>query len=452
MKKKLIALLIAVLLIGSCVTVLAACSSNELVVWVGAESAAYYTKVLEKWAQDNDCKYKITVRGVDSSSAAGTISNDAQAGPAIFTIPHDNLGKLIGANPILAAFTDQELLDQIRNDNPEEFQNVVKAKVGGKEYTYGAPYIAQALVLFYDKSKITDDQVKSWEGIQQAARAANAKATTVMGNDSYNLSFFQLATNAETHGTSVELYTPGATNEETIKNVKFTGDDNVARFRWAQRFFGDANGGALSGDTGFESLLKDGSVLSLIGGAWKYEGVAAALGDNLGIAELPTFTITTKDEYGTCPAGTVMKSGSFYDAKILCLNAMNKVVQKDKALCEQIIKYMSSVEIQEGSFEEANNLPAYKNAATEFEAMQEDTPQAKLAQTQYAMRQWSISQPFGPSAALNTLFYSSGQDTYTQDILQYKDSNNGGATYYSTGDQVKEGLQKIENILRNVSN
>lgn len=452
--KKLIATVITFVLVVACVVSLVACAPKVLTIWVGTESEAYYASVVEKYVADYAEKngeafpYTVEVKGVDASTAAEAVLKDPEAGPAIFTIPHDNLGKLIGSAPVIAAITSPSLLAQIEADNADGYKSVIKNKVNGTEFTFAVPYIGQALVLYYNKSLVSEEQVKTWEGLMAAAKAAgsNVKATTVMGNDSYNLSFFMLARNAQTNSTSVKIY-EGSNLTEMLAGCYCTGDDTMANFKWAQRFFNDPNGGALSGSDTFEVLLRDGKALALVGGAWKFNGVKSALGDKLGIAQLPTYTITEADAYGTCTAGTVMKSGTFADCKVLCINASSAAVKDgNKQLCEDIIQYLSSKEIQEGSFEECNNLPTYKNASKEFAAMQGDSVEAQLAAKQIEMSAWGIPQPFGFHNFLNLFFYQSGADTYTQDIILRRDSSADNAKAYDTDEKLKAGLQIIENI------
>lgn len=126
--KKLIAAALTLVLLIACVFTLVACSETELVIWVGEESATYYASVMEQYVADyaekngRNFPYKVVVKGVDASTAAEAILKDAQAGPAIFTIPHDNLGKLIGTNPVIAALTNQSLLARIEADNPDGYK------------------------------------------------------------------------------------------------------------------------------------------------------------------------------------------------------------------------------------------------------------------------------------------------------------------------------------------
>lgn len=452
--KKLIATIIVLAMVLACAVSLTACSSEVLTIWVGSESEAYYASVMETYVKNyaekngSSFPYKVEVKGVDASTAAEAVLKDPAAGPSIFTIPHDNLGKLVGTAPVIAAITSPSLLAQIEADNADGYKSVIKNKVNEQEFTFAVPYIGQSLVLYYNKSLVTEEQAKSWEGLMEAAKAAgsNVKAGTVMGNDSYNLSFFMLARNAETNSTSVKIY-EGSTLSEMLNSCYCTGDDTVANFKWAQRFFNDPNGGQLSGSDSFETLLRDGKVLSLVGGAWKFNGVKSALGNNLGIAQLPTYTITDADAYGTCTAGTVMKSGTFADCKVFCINASCAAVKGgNKQMCEDIIEYLSGKEIQEGSFTECNNLPTYKNAATEFDAMKVETVEAQLAAKQIEMSVWGIPQPFGFHNFLNLYFYQKGADTYTQDIILKRDSSKDNATAYETDEKLLAGLQIIQNI------
>lgn len=466
--KKLLAFVIAAILVVTCVVALAACKKDEgIVVWVGTESQAFYQTVANEYiakyneSHDSEFPFKITVKGVDSSSAAASVLNDAAAGPDIFTIPHDNLGKLLGSNPVISAITDEALIKQINDDNPEGYLDVIKTNLGGKEYIVGVPYIGQALVLYYNKDQITTDEVKTWEGIMQAAKRVgnDVKATFPMGNDCYNLSLFTLAreiTERNTDGsikstkTSVKLYEmpEGETDVgKRLEGLYFQGDDTMAVYKWAQRFFANPNGGMLNNDE-IGPTISNNNALTLIGGAWKFNDVKAAWGDKLAVAELPEFTITAEDAYGTCEAGTVFKSGTFADCKVMVINGFAD--EKHTEYLQDIIKYMTTKEVQERSFKECQNLPAYKNASSEFESMQGTSIEAQLAKMQVAMMNYGIPQPFGYHTLLNNFYYSNGADTIIQDILLKRDSANNNAAAYNTDELLKAGLLRVENLWRNV--
>jgi len=301
------------------------------------------------------------------------------------------------------------LLAQINADNPDSFLNVIKGSVSGTLYTFGVPYVAQSLVLYYNKEYITEEQAQTWEGILEAATTANKQALSITGTDGYNNSFLLLARNAETNATSLRLYVDGVQTD-----CYGTGDDTIAILKWGQRFFANPHGAKAPSDSGWEPELTDEISLSLVGGAWHFAAAQSALGSNLGITVLPTFTITEADAYGTVEAGTVFQSGTFADTKMF---VMKKNSDKAEYL-EDILLFLSSKEIQEESFIECENLPAYKNAAAEFEAFLEDTPEAKLASAQVGMFEFGIPQPFGFNSKFNTYYYSKGAPDLILEILE----------------------------------
>jgi len=109
---------------------------------------------------------------------------------------------------------------------------------------------------------------------------------------------------------------------------------------------------------------------------------------------------------------------------------------------EDLLLYLSSKEVQERSYKEANNLPAYKNAAEEFESMKEDTTEALLARTQIEMFAQGIAQPFGEQARFNTWYYSKNGPVLIKAILE----NEKGQ--YETFEQIKAQLEKVQKIWR----
>jgi len=412
-------------------------SDNTLKIWVGSESEEFYTQKMAEYVtnynntHDEEFPYEVVVSGVDTGTAASTYLDDTEAGADIFTVAHDNLGKLVAGSSSIAPITSTTLLAQIDADNPESFKAVIKGTVDGTTYTFGVPYIAQSLVLYYNTEYVTAEQAQSWEGILTAAKTADKQALSLTGTDGYNNSFLLLATDTSDHSTSLDLYVDGVQ-----ENCFATGDDTIARLKWGQSFFLDANGAKKPSESGWEVELSDGISLSVIGGAWHFSAAQAALGDNLGITTLPTFTLTEDDAYGTAVAGTEYKSGSFADTKMF---VMKKGSDRADYL-QDILLFLSSQDVQEASFSAAQNLPAYKNAATEFAAFQEDTLEAQLASAQVEMFEWGIPQPFGFSSKYNTYFYSKGAPELILAILENADNA------YSTDQDIYNQMLEIESI------
>ena len=415
-------------------------------VWVGEESAEFYQKVCDAYvAEHSDFGYKIEVKGMDTGSVAGTITNDPTAAADIYTVAHDNIGKLAStqcAKPI----TDEALIKQVKDDNPASFQKVIYSTLNDKSFLYGVPYISQALFLYYNKALVTEEQAKSFEGLQEAAKAAGTKAITVTGDDGYNMSFALLATKADDHSTTVKIYegaesvSGGAKGESNCQ-----GDDTVAIVRWLQAFAADPNGFKWASPDGWDADLdKDNKgVLAVIGGAWHYNTAKAALGEtNLGIAMIPTFTLTAESVEGLSgvKAGDTYRGGTFADCKCFMINANSASTKYVKE--QELIKYLASKDVQNQSYVECLNVPAYVGAADYIKTCYEDgkvsESQYNLAAMQVSMAEWGIPQPF-ITGTLNTYYYSKNGPAVFRAMIDK-------TAYPTTGDKVLTETESLEGI------
>lgn len=434
MKNKILGM---TLVLASTIALASCGGSDPLTIWVGTESVDFYNEAMNDYIADykqrtgQDFPHAVEVKGVDTGTAAATFLEDTQAGADIFTVAHDNLGRLTRGASSIAPITDQALLNQINNDNPDTFLNVIKATVDGTQYTFGIPYIAQSLVLYYNKKYLSETDVQTWEGIVRRAQELNKQALSITGTDGFNNSFVLLAKNQATNSMSLKLYENG-----DIQQNYALGDDTISKMKWGQWLFTHPNGAKRPTESGWQVELTNEISLSMISGAWHFNGARAALGSNLGVAQLPTFTITAEQAYGTVSAGTVFKSGTFADAKIF---VMKKNSEKEEYL-QDILKYLSSKEVQEQSFIAAQNLPAYKNASTEFSSMSGDSIESQLARAQIEMFEHGIPQPFGFDNRYNFYYYSKGGPDLILEIYE----NAGGN--FTTFDQIKAQLQVVQNI------
>ena len=444
--KKLLSLVISALSLASVV----GCgggkgNDNVITIWVGAESVQFYSEKVEEY-KDYYAKAKgetfpctFSVKGVDTGTAADVWLQDPEVGADIFTIAHDNIAKLVDGNCPIMPVTDQALLSQVNEMNPASFLDVIKGTYREQTYTFAVPYISQALVLFYNKEYVTAEQAKTWEGLAEAAAAASTslgkvvQAGSFLGTDGYNFSWPVLARKVSDNSTSVKIYEGGEQ-----ENCYFQGDDTVSIMKWTQDFFANENGAKFPTSDGWEVELQNKISLSVIGGAWSYPAAKAALGSNLAITILPKFSITEESAYGSVTAGTQFQAGSFVDCKAFVMKRESKCA----AYLQDVVKFLTTADMQEQSFEACQNLPAYKNAATEFEAMKGESLEAQLAAAQVAMSEFGIPQPFGYKAKFNTYYYSKGAPEKIKAAIENVDGS------YSTFDAIKAECQNVEHIWR----
>lgn len=419
---KIKTLIMTLVMLLSCV-VLAACGektkepteepapASDLVIWVGSESVKFYEKVMVEYEEayktknGKDFPGNIKVIGMDTGSAADSYLNDTEAGADIFTVAHDNLGKLLAGSGKIAAIKSKSLLDQMESTNPDAFLDVcyLQAEDGSSAQYYAAPIISQALVLYYNKEIFAGKEAKlaTWEGIMEVAAENNAMATSFSGTDGFNYSCFLLAQPYSEDAIAafgkqgtLQIYKGGVQ-----ANCMGYGDDQVAISKWAQRFILHPNGRnkAITSSDKWSNELTNGKAITMVGGAWHLNNIKAALGDdNYGVVELPRFTLTEADAYGKAKAGMVFHSGSFFDAKCLVKKADSEWAE----YLDDIIEFLTSDDIQERSYKECANLPASMNIEI---GADDPLGAAQLAQTKYGM-----AQPFGFKQKFNTYYYSKG--------------------------------------------
>lgn len=385
-----------------------------ITIWVGGESVNFYQKAANKFFKEHsDLGYRAVVKGVDTGTVAGTITTDASAAADIYTVAHDNIAKLVDAE---AAYPieDEALIKQVTDDNPQAFKNVIYATPKGESEAklYGVPYISQSLFLYYNKKFVSDEQAKTFEGLQQAAKAAGNKAFTITGDDGYNFSFTMLAKKESDKTSTLKLYPNGERHDNWLQ-----GDDEVAFVRWANEMFADPNGGEWP-PSSWITEVQNNKVCALIGGAWHFESFAASC-DDFGVAKIPTFTLTANHVAGLTDvkAGDVYRGGTFADCKVFMMNMY--CAPEKRAAAQQLMMYLSSKDVQKDSFKEVNNVPAFEGVDAWIEEAKSEfsSYQYMLGVAQTGMAPYGIAQPFVKSL-YNTYFYSKGGPTKYVNLIK----------------------------------
>ena len=336
--------------------------SGEITVWVGEESVEFYQTAANEWVSqmhaDNDqFNWTVTVSDFDSGGAAAKLELDNTTCADIVTVAHDNIGKL-AQKKLIKPFNSKGLYEQVEADNTKSFYEVAHSVVDNERAIYGVPYIAQSLFLMYDKRYVSEEQAKTFEGLSEAAaaRGDSTKAIELTGDDGFNFSFTLLAVKESDKSTTMEIYKDGDRSECWAQ-----GEDSVA-----------------------------------IGAT------------NVGVAPIPTYTLTEDDVAGTeIEAGTVMRGGTFADFKALLINSASA---GNKYVAEQsLVKFLSKKDIQNRSLMAADNLPSYDGAAAYIEQHKDELGVQKyqLAKAQTTMFSYGRPQPF-ITGILNYCYYQSG--------------------------------------------
>lgn len=330
-----------------------------LTVWGPSEdqdeaSGAWLPTMCEQFAALHP-EWDITFEyGVCSEGDAGNlVSQDPSASGDVYFFANDQINTLIAANAI--AELGGEAADYVRNTNSEAIVNSVS--VDGS--VYGVPFTTNTWFMYYNKALLTEDDIKNLDTM-----LTKGKVAFPLTNSWYIASFF-----VANGGT---LFGDGT---DEAAGINFGGAPGVEVANYLidlaanANFVNDASGEGITG-------LADGSIAAMFSGSWDYATLKEALGDDLGIAQLPTVTIN----------GAEKQLRSFAGSKAI---AVNPNAENPKAAVE-LAKYLGGAEAQQKHYELRNIVPCNTELLA-TEAIQTD---ALVAAQNATFDNTSIIQPF----------------------------------------------------------
>ena len=301
--------------------------STKLTVWGSAEDQAeengkWLQTMCEQFNSEHP-EWDITFEyGVCSEQDAGkTIPQDPSNSGDVYFFANDQLQTLIDANAI--AKLGGETADYVKNTNSSNIVNSVT--VDGN--IYGIPFTTNTWFMYYDKSKFTQDDIKSLDKMLEKDKVA------FNITEGWYMSSFFLANGCTYFGSN---------GTDAKAGIDLSGDKgaNAAKALVAlvnnPNFVNDAQGVGIAG-------LRDGSVGAFFSGSWDYKSVKEILGDNFGAVSLPTVKI----------GGTDKQLKAFAGSKAIAVNPNCKYQQIAVALA----KYLGGKEAQQKHYDLRNVIP-----------------------------------------------------------------------------------------------
>ena len=367
MRKRGAALLLAAAL---AVTGLAGCgaSSGEtasggekvrLMVWSpqndqSKDNGEWLQTMCEAFAEEHP-EWDITfVYGVaDEASAAGQVSQDPEASADVFMFANDTLTTLTDASA-LAKFGGKYREEIESMNTPEVLDSLIM-----DEDLYGVPFTTNTWFMYYDKSVFSEEDIQNLDTMLEKG------VVSFPFTNSWYLPAFYL-------GNGCTLFGDGT---DEAAGVDFGGQkavdvtDYLIDLRNHPNFRIDADGSGIAG-------LRDGSINAMFSGSWDANAVKEALGDNMGVASLPTFTLNGEEKQMLAYAGS--------KAIGVNPNAKNMVAAVELAV------FLASPEAQKAHYEMCGVVPCNTQLLSE-EAIQAD--EVVTAQND-TFNDTSILQPF----------------------------------------------------------
>lgn len=391
--KKLVSIALSAAMLTGGAASLAACKKDddwggdakykyEITVWVGENTKGLTEDLIRQFNETNDKSiyFKATVHEQSESNAAGDVIGKPASAPEIFCFAQDQIARLV--NKGLLARPTRTIENSIKETHSAT--SVAAATVGSALYAYPLTE-DNGYFLYYDKSVVSDTQAQTVEGIIEACKDAKDKNFSFLlsGSQSgwYTASFF---------------YATGAKSEWTTDdNGNFTGKDDtynstegLIALKGIQKIVQEESCyNASDKASAFESGVHSAAVVS---GIWDYETAKDKLGNNLGIAPLPSFTVD----------GVPYQLKSTLGCKLLGVSPQSDGTKA--AALSILAQYLTNEQSQQKRFDERKWYPTVKTLQANSEitspALTALRQTATIPQGQYPYEWWGYADDLGTDA------------------------------------------------------
>ncbi len=285
----------------------------ELVVWGAEEDTELMNQIIESFKvnYEGQAEFQISFEVQGESKCKDVLLGGLEDGADVFTFADDQLNALAAAGAVDPIEND----DEIRNRNLSS--TVEAATVNDQLYAY--PLTADnGYFLYYNKQYISEEQVKTLDGILEAADKNGRSFTMDWSSAWYVYSFFGNT------GLRIGLNDDGITNYCTWNQTD--GDIRGIDVAQAMLRIAEHQGFDSRTDEGFIEGVKDGSVIAGVSGSWNSVAVKEAWGENAGAVRLPTYTCN----------GRQVQMASFSGCKLIGVNAYSEHPEWAARLAEWI--------------------------------------------------------------------------------------------------------------------
>ena len=403
MKKiRIFALILALVMVALAMT---ACGGNgetpegdggkkekvTLTVWGSQEDQAMLKEMCAAYAAANpDKEYKFLFGVQGEGDAADKVLNDVTSGPDVFSFASDQINKLI-AGGALARVGGQAETD-VKNNNSATSVDAATITVNGENQLYAYPCTEDnTLFLYYDKSVIGDDDVDTLDELLDAADKAGRKVHFKLNDDGWYLSSFFFA--------YPELGYEVTYNEamtETGVTINYNNAQGLAVMKALVKYI---NHPALVIQTDDSKLIAgftptaEGKVEAAAGvsGTWNAQAVEDLLGDNMGVAKLPTVEIDGEQKQLT----------TYMGCKLIGVNGYSQ----NKGEAHKLAQWLTNEQNQLKRFETRGFGPSNNAVAASDAVANDPVISAVMEQAKFSRAQKSVPGNYWtPMGALITPF------------------------------------------------
>jgi len=296
---------------------------------------------------------------VGEDAAAGDILKDVTEAGDVFFFANDQIEDLrqSGAIARLGGHTE----GMIHSTMPQTVVDTVT--VDGK--TYGIPFTHNTFFMYYDKSLLDENDIASLDLIMAKDTPDNVYNFMFDAAGGWKGGSFYYGAGLTIYGEDQVSYGEGCNWNNAV---------GVAVTRYLIDLMGDAKS-VHADDARVEELARDNRLGAWFDGAWNYDMYKEVLGDNLGLAPLPSYTAD----------GVTYQLRGFYGSKAIGVNAQTEHMQQ----AVELAAFLGSEDMQILRFMESAQIPTNKNAGLNEFVMADEIAVVIMRQADIA----SVMQP-----------------------------------------------------------
>lgn len=374
-------------------------------VWTPAEDQAegnnWLVKMEEQFAAAHP-EYKIewVNESQNEGNAGSLVVQDVTASADVFMFANDQLGTLINAGGLSRLGGDFE--SQVKSDNSEFHVSTVTHTDGG---VYAFPVTNNTWFCYYNTDVFSAEDVKSLDTMLSIDKVC------FPFNTGWYAGCFFLATGGTVFGEK---------GLDADAGIQYGGENG---YKAAKKMIEvAANANCVAGSNDIDRLI-NGEVAACFSGSWDAAKLQEALGDKLGVAQIPTVNIE----------GTEYQLKALGGTKCVGVNPNSGSVAGKQKACTQFAAYLASADAQlerynmRGVIPAAQSLLSNETIKNDPVAVAELNTMANCTVIQSALPEmqnyWNPVETFSKNVVAGDV----NMDNYTQAVDQMMEQLNASA-------------------------
>ena len=346
--------------------------------------ATSFKAIADKWAADNNLNYEFTVTGITEADQATQMLTDVSAGADIFCFAQDQFARLVQGGALSALGPSASEWVKTNND-----EGSVRAVTSG-DSVYAYPLTSDnGYFMYYDKSVVNEKHIDSLEDLVDDCEKAGKNFSFELGGSGWYTASFFMAYDEDGKQLCHSNWTTNNEGAFTAVDDTWDSDNGVIAAKGMQHLVKSDNWCDSSAQGDFKAATPSGVLIS---GTWAYTAVKEALGDNMGVADLPSFKVDNKSYH----------LGSYSGYKLLGVKPQTDAVRASNL--NKLARVLTGYEAEMSRLNTFGWGPSNKEAQASDAFKANPALAALAAQSQYSTAQgqihgswWDISKVVGTS-------------------------------------------------------